>query len=69
MLDQFYRTKQKDREIVHFAHTSNHYATICGHKPTSERYWEADFSKKDIIFMWSKVCKKCQKALDKAGLI
>ena len=69
MLDKFYRVRQRDRKIVHFGHTSNPYVTICGHKPTSERYWEAEVSQMFLVYTGDKICKKCKKALAKAKLI
>ena len=66
--DEFYRVKQRDKNIIHFAHSSNYYVTICGHKPTSERHWEAEVTH-ILVYTSDKVCKKCLKVLDKAGLI
>jgi hypothetical protein len=70
MLDQFFIVYTRDREKIHFAYIGDTSYTICGHKTTPSR-WEAevDISLIELIESKGKICKKCLKVLDKAGLI
>lgn len=67
LLDQLYRAYLRNRKVIHFIHKTSHYSTICGTKVTPERHWEAEVSH-ILVYTGDKVCKKCRKALDKAGL-
>ena len=67
MLDQFFIVYTRDKEKIHFAYIGDTSDTICGHKPTQSR-WEAEVGG-SLIESKDKICKKCYKVLDKAGLI
>jgi len=69
MLNQFFIVYTRDKEKIHFAYIGDTSYTICGHKPTQSR-WEAEVGGSLIELIESnKICKKCLKVLDKAGLI
>jgi len=67
MLDQFFIVYTRDIKKIHFAYIGDTSYTICGHKPTQNR-WEAEVGG-SLIESKDKICKKCLKVLDKAGLI
>lgn len=71
MLDQFHRVYKRNAKIIHFAYTASlSDLTICGFLPDINvcKYWEREVSG-NLIQPGDRICKKCQKALDKAGLI
>lgn len=67
MLDQFFTVYTRDKEKIHFAYVGDTSYTICGHKTTPSR-WEAEVGG-SLIESKDKICKKCLKVLDNAGLI